>query len=129
MESTHRFPQSLEIALRFPHSHSFDDEGGWKSGKPKPGFPLSHRPDALSLKQKQTAAGYRRRPNNLYLPHSATFSLRQRTGKNNCRQTRVDSPDLLPARGRCLTKMLLVPEIWNGNNEGAIEHGSEAGID
>ncbi len=21
MESTHRFPQSLEIALRFPHSH------------------------------------------------------------------------------------------------------------
>jgi hypothetical protein len=28
---------------RFPHSHSVGGEGGWKSGKPKTGFPLSHR--------------------------------------------------------------------------------------
>ena len=31
--------------------------------------------------------------------------------------------------GRCLTKMLPVPKRWNGNNEEAIEHGSEAGTD
>ncbi|HWC98067.1 MAG TPA: hypothetical protein VG456_15010, partial [Candidatus Sulfopaludibacter sp.] len=30
---------------RFPHSHGDDDEAGWKSGNPKAGFPLSHRPE------------------------------------------------------------------------------------
>jgi hypothetical protein len=35
-----RFPQPLEIAARFPHSHRPD--AAWKSGKPKAGFPLSH---------------------------------------------------------------------------------------
>jgi len=35
-----RRPQSLEIAARFPHSRSCDEQ--WKSGKPKPAFPLSH---------------------------------------------------------------------------------------
>ena len=33
-------PQPLEIAMRFPHSRSRDAQ--WKSGKPKPRFPLSH---------------------------------------------------------------------------------------
>jgi hypothetical protein len=36
-----RFPQPLEIAkARFPHSHR--PGAAWKSGKPQPGFPLSH---------------------------------------------------------------------------------------
>jgi hypothetical protein len=53
MESTPRFPQSLEIASRFPHSTQAEDDGGWKSGKPKAGFPLSHR-TILSLFLKTT---------------------------------------------------------------------------
>src|SRR6476646_9820892 len=39
------------------HSHSSDDEGGWKSGKPKAGFPLSHRPDPFFQNQDTTAGG------------------------------------------------------------------------
>src|SRR5208282_2471492 len=35
-----RFPQPLEIAARFPHSHRLG--AAWKSGKPKAGLPLSH---------------------------------------------------------------------------------------
>lgn len=35
-----RHPQPLEIAARFPHSRSRDEQ--WKSGKPKAAFPLSH---------------------------------------------------------------------------------------
>src|ERR1700732_2055805 len=36
------FPQPLEIAVRFPHSHRPGGERRWKSGNPKAGFPLSH---------------------------------------------------------------------------------------
>lgn len=54
MESTPRFPQSLEIASRFPHSTQADGEGGWESGKPKAGFPLSHRPTLFLLSQNTT---------------------------------------------------------------------------
>jgi hypothetical protein len=35
-------PPPLEIATRFPHSHSLGDDRRWKSGNPKAGFPLSH---------------------------------------------------------------------------------------
>jgi DNA-binding winged helix-turn-helix (wHTH) protein len=42
---------------------------------------------------------------------------------------RIDSPILLPVRGRCLTKMLPVSKRWDGNNEEATEHGSETGAD
>jgi hypothetical protein len=42
--------ESRQEQARFPHSHSSGDESGWKSGKPKPSFPLSHRPCSLSLK-------------------------------------------------------------------------------
>ena len=42
--------KSRQKQARFPHSHSSDDEGGWKSGKPKAGFPLSHRPESLFQK-------------------------------------------------------------------------------
>ena len=56
----------LEIspkAARFPHSHSSDDEGGWKSGKPNAGFPLSHRPEDYIGNINNTAlAGYRPPP-------------------------------------------------------------------
>jgi hypothetical protein len=48
----HSFHESLEISPKggeIPHSHSSDDEGGWKSGKPKSGFPLSHRLDSPVL--------------------------------------------------------------------------------
>src|SRR5258708_16043838 len=38
---------------RFPHFHS-SDEGGWKSGKPKAGFPLSHRPEFPLSQNKKT---------------------------------------------------------------------------
>jgi hypothetical protein len=50
---------------RFPHSHSSGDEGGWKSGKPKAGFPLSHRLDfslSLSKEQNRSASGLRPPP-------------------------------------------------------------------
>jgi hypothetical protein len=43
MESTHRFPQSLEIAARFPHSPQAGDEADGKVENQKQGFPLSHR--------------------------------------------------------------------------------------
>ena len=42
------FPPPLEIAARFPHSHSRAEP--WKSGKPTPGFPLSHGSTVLFLK-------------------------------------------------------------------------------
>jgi hypothetical protein len=48
---------------RFPHSHSSGDEGGWKSGKPKAGFPLSHRLDfSLSKEKNRSASGLRPPP-------------------------------------------------------------------
>src|SRR5204862_5929141 len=59
LESTARFPQSLEIASRFPHSTQADDYSGWKSGKPKAGFPLFHRTVlSPSLKNKKTRSAF-----------------------------------------------------------------------
>jgi hypothetical protein len=52
MESTPRFPQSLEIAARFPHSQQADDEADGKVENQKQ---VSHFPTARfapSLKQK-----------------------------------------------------------------------------
>lgn len=47
----------------FPHSHSSGDEGGWKSGKPRSGFPLSHGPESpFSTLKHQAADGLRRPP-------------------------------------------------------------------
>jgi hypothetical protein len=54
MESTRRFPQSLEIALRFPHSTQADGEGGWKNGKPEAGFHFSTARFSLSPKTKDS---------------------------------------------------------------------------
>jgi len=39
------------------HFHSAGDEGGWKSGKPKAGFPLSHRLDSSLSKSKTQDCG------------------------------------------------------------------------
>jgi hypothetical protein len=44
--------KSRQKQARFPHSHSADGEGGWKSGKPKTGFPLFHRHESSFSKQK-----------------------------------------------------------------------------
>jgi hypothetical protein len=46
MESTTRFPQSLEIAARFPHSQQADDEADGKVENPKQ---VSHFPTATIL--------------------------------------------------------------------------------
>ncbi len=48
----------IKTPMRFPHSHSSDDEGRWKSGKPNAGFPLFHYPDALP-KEKQNNSDLR----------------------------------------------------------------------
>ena len=40
---------------------------------------------------------------------------------------RIDSPFLLPVRGRCLMKMLPVLDESNGNREETTQHGSETG--
>ncbi len=56
-ESTSRFPQSLEIASGFPHSTQDDGYSGWESGKPKIGFPLSHR-TILSLYKRKDTLGF-----------------------------------------------------------------------
>src|SRR5437762_5592178 len=49
--------KSRQKQARFPHFHSSGDEGGWKSGKPKAGFPLSHRLDSLSHKRTRPLRG------------------------------------------------------------------------
>src|SRR6266550_3688221 len=54
------FHSPLEISPRTGEIPTFPQlrrRGGWKSGKPKAGFPLSHRPDSLSFKPKNTTAG------------------------------------------------------------------------
>ena len=49
---------NLAKTARFPHSLSSDDEGGWKSGKRKARFPLSHRPEpSLSQQEHKTRGG------------------------------------------------------------------------
>src|ERR1700719_2103602 len=55
--------KSRQERARFPHFHSSGDEGGWKSGKPKAGFPLSHRHESpFSRNEKQGRAGGLRPP-------------------------------------------------------------------
>jgi hypothetical protein len=56
--------KSRQERARFPHFHSSGDEGGWKSGKPKAGFPLSHRHESLSpgMKNRVVRAGFALRP-------------------------------------------------------------------
>jgi hypothetical protein len=61
MESTPRFPQSLEIAARFPHSTQARRRSGWKSGKPKAGFPLSHRTILSLFKTEKSVLGFQPR--------------------------------------------------------------------
>ena len=59
-QASHPSHSPLEISpktARFPHSHSSGDEGGWKSGKPKAGFPLSHRHEFLSLNAQKPDRG------------------------------------------------------------------------
>jgi hypothetical protein len=61
-QASHSFHEPLgnlaKTGRDFTHSHSSGGEGGWKSGKPKAGFPLSHRPEYLiSQRQKATAGG------------------------------------------------------------------------
>jgi len=73
MESTPRFPQSLEIAARFPHSRQADDESGWKNGKPKPGFPLSHRTILSLSKTEKPVLGFQ--------PRSCDFRTSDESGK------------------------------------------------
>ena len=41
-------------AARFPHFNSSGEEGGWKSGKPKAGFPLSHRHECVWISKRKT---------------------------------------------------------------------------
>jgi hypothetical protein len=57
MESTPRFPQSLEIATRFPHSRQADDADGKLENQKQ----VSHFPTARfspPLKQKKTVLGF-----------------------------------------------------------------------
>jgi hypothetical protein len=65
MESTPRFPQSLEIAARFPHSQQADDEA---EGKVENQKQVSHFPTARfspSLKPEKPVFGFQdlRTPN------------------------------------------------------------------
>jgi hypothetical protein len=48
--------ESHQKQATFPHFHSSGAEGGWKNGKPKAGFPLSHRLGLSRSKQKNRAA-------------------------------------------------------------------------
>ena len=56
--------KSRQGRARFPHFHSSGDEGGWKSGKPKAGFPLSHRHESLISRNQKPGprAGFALRP-------------------------------------------------------------------
>jgi hypothetical protein len=74
MESTHRFPQSLEIASRFPHSTQAGDEA---DGKMENQRQVYHFPTARfspSLKTQETRARLQPRPEDFI-------------GKNSCPRT------------------------------------------
>src|SRR5262249_49490725 len=43
----------------FPHFHRPESEAGWKSGNPKAGFPLSHRPECIFFNPKRKESGSR----------------------------------------------------------------------
>jgi hypothetical protein len=53
MESKTRFPQSLEIAARFPHSQQADDEADGKVENQKQ---VSHFPTTTTLSLNKTAS-------------------------------------------------------------------------
>jgi hypothetical protein len=72
MESIPRFPQSLEIAARFPHSQQADNEADGKVENQKQ---VSHFPTARfspSLKQKTRAR---------LQPRSSNFKTSDKSGK------------------------------------------------
>jgi hypothetical protein len=60
------FHSPLEISPRTGEIPTFPqlrrEAGGWKSGKPKTGFPLSHRHESLFFGTKNRAAGGLRPP-------------------------------------------------------------------
>src|ERR1700732_3534628 len=59
------FPQPLEIAVRFPHSHRPGGKRRWKSGNPKAGFPLSHFtvfPYQIHSERRPSCGSLRSRP-------------------------------------------------------------------
>jgi hypothetical protein len=56
--SSHESPwKSRPKPARFPHSHSSDDEGGWKSGKPKTRFPTFPPPRVIYISNKEPERG------------------------------------------------------------------------
>src|SRR2546422_6025521 len=59
------FHRHLEISPRTGEIPTFPQlrrRGGWKSGKPKPGFPLSHRHPFLPKRKGRRRAGFALRP-------------------------------------------------------------------
>src|SRR5258708_8510598 len=59
------FHSPLEISPRAGEIPTFPQlrrRGGWKSGKPKTGFPLSHRHPFLQKRKDRSRAGFARRP-------------------------------------------------------------------
>jgi len=53
---------NLAQTARFPHSHSSGGEAGWESGKPKAGFPLSHRRYFICIGETTDKTGERFAP-------------------------------------------------------------------
>src|SRR5437867_1437847 len=59
------FHRPLEISPRAGEIPTFPQlrrRGGWKSGKPKTGFPLSHRHPFLAKRKRRSRAGFALRP-------------------------------------------------------------------
>src|SRR5260370_39536970 len=59
------FHSPLEISPRTGEIPTFPQlrrRGGWKSGKPKTGFPLSHRHPFLAKRKRRSRAGFAHRP-------------------------------------------------------------------
>src|SRR5260370_15563685 len=56
--------KSRQEQARFPHFHSSGGSRRWKSGKPKAGFPLSHRHESLfsGTKKPGPRPGFALRP-------------------------------------------------------------------
>lgn len=71
--------KSRQRPARFPHFHSSGGEGGWKSGKPKAGFPLSHRPEFLFQKEEN------QKMRGLRPPRAAALRARPKKSESNCR--------------------------------------------
>src|SRR5262252_3792055 len=75
----HPSPRPLEISPKAGEIPTFPQlrrRGGWKSGKPKAGFPLSHRLLFLSQRRK-TRAGRAARPARLETQTDSSISKRK----------------------------------------------------